>query len=418
MAARKPKPTPTPVAEAAHAVLSASGSELWLTCAGSAWLQSKFPDDPSEPAAEGTFAHALAAARLKHYLAGETGVSAEETELLATPEAAKYYNADMDEHVNGYVRRCIIDIGQARAVDPQAVILVEQRLDYSRWVPQGFGTGDLVIVAHDTAGKGYVLVRDLKYGKGVYVEVEDNSQLKLYALGAYAALSSLYEFDTVRCIIDQPRRGGVREMSLPTTDLVAWADATAKPAGHKAWRIFTGEEPPSYTPGSHCSDKFCRARHECRARADMAMETLAKKPKGNGSLSDEEVASLLPALKEAVKWANGLLDWAERTAVAGERKWPGFKLVTGRSNRYIADEQAVVSALRVEGFPEAVLYDRNLKSLTELEKLVGEKTFAKLVPEGAVKKPDGKPTLVPESDPRPQWKPQADAEDVFDEEVV
>jgi len=404
----------TVMAEAAHAVLSASGSELWLVCAGSAWLQARFPDDPSEPAEEGTFAHALAAARLKHWLAGLSGVSQEEIDHLATPEAAKYYNAEMDEHVNGYVRRCIIDIGKAREIDPNCVVMVERRLDYSRWVPQGFGTGDLVIVINGS----FIWVRDLKYGKGVYVEVEDNSQLKLYALGAYAGLSMLYDITGARCVIDQPRRGGEREMELPIVELLDWAENYVKPRGHKAWRIFTNEEAPEYTPGSHCTEKFCRARHECHARADAALKTLAQRPT-TGALSTDEIAALLPSLKPAIKWATELLEYAEREAIEGRRVWPGQKLVMGRSNRYVADPDGLAARLMVEGFPKALLYQApSLIGLGELEKLVGAKLLAAIAPEGSIKKPEGKPALVSESDPRPQWKPRADAEDEFSDEAV
>lgn len=408
--ARKPK---VEVVESAHAILSASGSGLWIACPGSAWLQKHFQDDANEAAMEGTFAHALAAARLKHYLAGASGVSAEEVELLGSPDAVKYYCAEMHEEVNGYVRRAIIDICKARQEDPAAVVLVEHKLDYSRWVPRGFGTGDLVIVSN-----GKLMVRDLKYGKGIYVDIEDNSQLMIYALGAYAAVEALYDFDVVECIIDQPRRGGERSMTLGINELLKWAEVTLSPAGHKAWRIYKGEEPPEYNPGDHCHDKFCRARHECRARSQKALEALAAKPADGSALTDEELAELLPSLTVAKKWIDEQLSYMLDSAVKGAKEWPGYKLVEGRSNRRIVDEEAVAVALQVEGFPQALLYDRSLKTLTELEELVGKKKFAELVPTEAIEKPPGKPVLAPESDPRAVWKSGSDADDEFDEEPV
>lgn len=388
----------------AHAILSASGSKIWLTCTPSARFQEEFEDVETDYSREGTWAHNLAAHRLAEFLGRPTEFGKEKF----IPGFEEFANVDTSEAVNAYVRRCIIAISAARRETPDAIVLLEQRLDFSDWVPEGFGTGDLVIVANKRC-----TVRDLKFGKGVRVDAEDNTQLYLYALGAIATYRGIYDFDEVVVEIDQPRLNHVDggDIILKVSDLLEWAQQYVAPRAALAWK---GEG--EFVAGDHC--RFCRARNVCKARAeslqvatDAAFEHFeaveeegkadAKKPFER--LSEERIAELLPRLGQLQKWAKDLEDYVLDQALRAGKKWPGFKLVTGRSNRVITNPTGLAEVLMMEGVDEVLLYEppapRALVGLGELEKLVGKKNFAELS-KGYVEKPEGKPTLVPESDKR------------------
>lgn len=388
----------------AHAILSASGSHIWLHCTPAARFQEQFPDQETDYSREGTWAHSVAAHRLSAFLDRKT----EHPTEADIPGHAEFHNAANDEAINGYVRRCIIAISRARQQPGGATILLEQRLDYSDWVPEGFGTGDLVVVTDGT-----LIVRDLKFGKGVQVQAEDNSQLKLYALGAIAAFHGIYDFDKVVVEIDQPRRNhldGTDPMSVD--ELLAWANDCVRPRAALAW-----DGKGEFTPGSHCT--FCRGRAVCRARkdavADLADQDFAEAAKPE-ALAPEEIAALLPRLDQVIAWANNLKTYAYEQALKGT-KWPGHKLVAGRSNRKIVNPKGLAEVLLLEGYEEALIYEppveRSLLGLGALEKLVGKKDFAALS-QGFVDKPPGKPTLVPASDERPEYVP-SNADTDFDE---
>ena len=368
----------------AHAKLSASGSKKWIACTPSVVLEQQFQDTGSAFAEEGTFAHEVFEASMLRALG--------RTEPDLTPELAlRYDNAELRDAVAAASAAAIerIDDAFARCADP--IVLVEQRLDFSQWVPEGFGTGDLVIITDDL-----VEVLDYKHGKGVTVEAEENSQMRLYGLGAYAELSHLYDIKRVRMTVLQPRKNNFGSEELTIEDLLAWADKVVVPAARMAWE---GKGEP--VPGPHCTEGFCRARFQCAARANQSLE-LAKAEfalRPPELLTEEQIAKVLTIGDQVAKWISDVQSFALSQAESG-RQFAGFKLVEGRSNRRYSDQEAVAATLVEAGIPEAIIYERSLLGITALEKTIGKKKFAELLGDLVVK-PSGKPTLVPESDKRP-----------------
>ena len=357
----------------AHAVLSASASHRWLVCTPSARLERQFPDKGSPYAAEGTTAHALAERTLKGYLAGGAAeVSCEDKE--------------MQEAVQRYVDTCVEKIGAARHASPDAKVLVEHRLDFSAFVPDGFGTGDMVIVSD-----GGLEICDLKYGKGVRVEADHNSQMMLYALGALAEYGWLYDIGHVRMTIIQPRIDNISSWALSEAELLNWG-AKVRRIAKEAY-----EGKGEYKPGDHC--RFCKARAVCRAYADAMKAHIDKDLKPGPELEDFEIADILEHAKEIKNWLDGVEAYAMGKALSGS-KWPGMKLVAGRSARKITDEAAAAASLMAAGYSD-IYRPRSLRTLTDLEKLCGKKKLAEVL--GAnIQRTKGKPALVPESDKRPE----------------
>ncbi len=357
----------------AHALLSASASHRWLVCTPSARLESHFPDAGSSYAEEGTRAHALAEQTLKDFLNGGDGrVSCDDKE--------------MQEAVQRYVDLCAEKISAAWKVSADAKILVEHRLDFSAFVPQGFGTGDLVIVSD-----GGLEVCDLKYGKGVRVEAEKNSQMMLYALGALHEYGWLYDIGRVRMTIIQPRIDNISSWEISETELLNWG-MRVKAIAQKA---FAGEG--EYKAGPHC--RFCRARATCRAYAEAMKAHIVEGLRPGPELEDHEISDILEHSKEIKNWLDGVEAYALGKALSGT-KWPGLKLVAGRSTRKIADEAAAAASLMAAGY-SGIYRPQSLRTITELEKLCGKKHFAEIL--GAnIQKSEGKPALVPESDKRPE----------------
>lgn len=357
----------------AHAILSASASHRWLVCTPSARLESRFPDKGSPYAAEGTKAHSLAEETLWRFLAGgDSTVCCEDGE--------------MREAVQFYVDVCIEKITAARNASPDAKILVEERLDFSEYVPQGFGTGDAVIVSDD----GLEVV-DLKYGKGVRVEAVENSQMMLYALGALSAYGWLYNVGRVRMTIVQPRLDNVSTSEISDDALYLWGRKVQRLAA----KAFAGEG--EFKPGEHC--RFCKARNTCRAYAEAMKAHIREDLRPAPELQDDEIADIVQHAKEVKNWLDGVEAYALGRALSGT-KYPGMKLVAGRSTRKIADESAAAAVLLSAGYND-IYRPQSLRTLTELEKLCGKKHFAELL--GAnLTKSEGKPALVPASDKRPE----------------
>ena len=380
----------------AHAKLSASGSKKWIACTPSVVLEQQFPDMGSTFAEEGTFAHEVFEANMLRALG--------RTEPDLTPELALLYdNAELRDAVASAVGVAVerIDDAFSRCADP--IILVEQRLDFSQWVPEGFGTGDLVIITDDL-----VEVLDYKHGKGVTVEAEENSQMRLYGLGAYVELSHLYDIKRVRMTVLQPRKFNFASEELTIEDLLAWAENVVVPAARTAWE---GKGEP--VPGPHCTEGFCRARFQCAARANQSLE-LAKADfalRPPELLTEEQIAKVLTIGDQVAKWISDVQSFALAQAESG-RQFAGFKLVEGRSNRKYADQDAVAQALTSAGIPEAIIYERSLLGITAMEKAIGKKKFAELLGDLVVK-PSGKPTLVAEGDKRPPLASPASAASDF-----
>ena len=376
-----------------HALLGASSSARWLVCTPSARLEAMFPDEQSPYAAEGTVAHDLAEAILRHKLEGKKAPKLDD------------YSAEMIEAVNRYVDICEEKVNEARARSSDAEAMIEARLDFSRWVPEGFGTGDMVIVAD-----GILEVIDLKYGKGVPVSAVENTQMRLYALGAYDVNEYLYDIKTVRMTIVQPRLDSVSTDEMSLEELLDWGE-DIKPIAQRAWDGI-GE----CTPCDYCN--FCKARHTCRALADTCLDTFYKNGgKLNQLLTDREVSDIL-AMKDLItKWIKGVYDFAYEKALSGEKQWPGFKLVEGTSRRTITDPDAAAKTLLDNGYKEEDIFKpRELEGITNLQKVLGKKGVAEYL-EVYIDKPEDKPALVPESDKRPAINTVETMMNEFEDEV-
>ena len=358
-----------------HALLTASGSKRWLSCPPSARLEATFADKETTAAAEGTAAHALAEYKVKRAL-----------RYFCKRPVSEFEDEVMDQATDDYAAFILEQMAEMRKAGAEPTVMVETRLDFSDWVPDGFGTGDCIIIGGDT-----IHIIDLKYGAGVLVEAEGNSQMRLYALGAVQQFGCLYDVKTVHMTIFQPRRDNVSTATMTVEELMAWAETELRP---KAELAFTGEG--EYHPGSWCL--FCKAADRCRARAEENLK-LAREEFGMPPLlTDEEIETLLPRLPDMVKWANDLLAYALDAAVNHGKQWGGFKLVEGRSIRRYADEEAVAKTAEENGYRD--IYRRTLINLTDMERLMGKKKFNEIL--GAfVVKPPGKPTLVPIGDKRP-----------------
>lgn len=358
-----------------HALLTASGSKRWLSCPPSARLESTFVDRETTAAAEGTAAHALAEYKVKRAL-----------RYFCKRPVSEFEDEVMDQATDDYAAFILEQMVEMRNAGAEPTVMVETRLDFSDWVPDGFGTGDCIIIGGDT-----LHIVDLKYGAGVLVEAEGNSQMRLYALGAVQQFGCLYDVKNVHMTIFQPRRENVSTATMTVEELMAWAETELRP---KAELAFAGEG--EYHPGSWCL--FCKAADRCRARAEANLK-LAREEFGLPPLlSDEEIEALLPQLPDMVKWANDLQAYALDEAVNHGKHWDGFKLVEGRSIRRYADEEAVAKAAEENGYRD--IYRRTLINLTDMERLMGKKRFNEIL--GAyIVKPPGKPTLVPVGDKRP-----------------
>ena len=372
-----------------HAVLSASSAHRWLNCPPSALL-AKGHGDTSQAALQGTAAHALAEHKLRRALKQQS-----------KRPVSEFEDDEMDTLTDDYVEFVLEQYAKAQEASADALIYIEQRLDFSHLVPDGFGTGDCLIIADGT-----LQVIDLKYGLGVLVEAEANPQLQLYALGALRLFDALFDIEQVTVTIFQPRRENISSWTIPVTELQAWAQTVLKPAAELA-ASGAGE----FAAGSWC--QFCPIAPTCRARAEANL-TLAKHEFAPpAELSADEVADVLARIPDLTKWAGDVQDYALSKALTGER-YAGFKLVAGRSIRKYVDETAVAEAAKAAGYKD--IYKQSLLTITAMEKLMGKKQFAEILGDLVVK-PEGKPTLVPLSDKRPELTVSSAAEDFNQENI-
>ena len=356
-----------------HALLSASSSHRWLHCNPSARLEREFADRETTAAAEGTAAHALAEHKLKRRL-----------KLRSERPVSPFDTDEMEICTDDYADFVMEQVTKERRRDPNTQVFIEQRLDFSCYVPEGFGTGDCLIVS-----KGRLHIIDLKYGMGLLVDSEENPQMKLYALAALTQYEEQYQIKKVKLTIFQPRRENVSTWETSVAKLKKWATKDLVP---KAQRAFKGEG--EYCPGEWCI--FCKAAVKCRARAEDKLRLAQSEFKMPPLLTDAEIEDVLAKLPDIKKWADEIQEYALAKALAG-KEWAGFKLVEGRSVRKFTDERAVVKAANAAGYHD--IYKQTLISLTEMEKLMGKAEFSKVL--GAlVTKPQGKPTLVPDTDKR------------------
>ncbi|XJZ27678.1 DUF2800 domain-containing protein [Bacillota bacterium Lsc_1132] len=359
-----------------HAILSASGAHRWMNCTPSARLELEFDDNSGEAAAEGTAAHALSEHKLRRAL-----------KMRSKKPVSPYDSDEMDTFTDGYVEFVLEIIERAKQSCNDPLVLIEQRLNFSKYVPDGFGTGDCLIISDGT-----LHIIDFKYGQGVLVSAEENPQMKLYALGALELFDGIYDIDTVSMTIYQPRRENISTSTVSKESLYQWAEEVLKP---KAELAFAGDG--NYRPGEWC--QFCRAAVKCRARAEAKMKLATFEFALPPLLSDEEIAEILSSIGDLTSWANEIMAYATDAAVNHGKQWPGFKVVEGRSNRKYTDEEAVAEAAKNAGYRD--IYKQSLITITEMEKLMGKPKFNEILG-GLVMKPPGKPTLVPVSDKRPE----------------
>ena len=375
---------------AKHALLSASKAHQWLECPPSARFEEKFEVPPqSEAAAEGTLAHALAEDHLRKLLNGKKPT---------TPKAFKtdpLYRPAMEEHVLTYCDVILETLTAMRDSGGDPIIYLEQSLDLGKWVPEGFGTADCILI-----GNGVLHVFDFKYGKGIPVSAEENPQLKLYGLGALNEFECLYQIDEVILHIIQPRLDSITEWSVSRELLEKWGEYVVKPTAKLA---FKGEG--DYTPGeSQC--RWCAAKNRCRAYNTWLLNTCQLRFTDMGEerpvneLSDEEIAEILEKSSEIKRWVDNVGDYVKDQMLNHGATFPGYKLVEGPSRRKITDEQKVIDILRENGYTTEQIC--KLKGITDLEDLTGKATLQAFIGEYIIK-PPGSPTLVPETDKRPPY---------------
>lgn len=357
-----------------HAKLSASASKQWLACPPSIVLGEKFIEPPSAYANEGTEAHSLCEHKLRLALGLET--------VDPTPNLT-CYDDTMEGCAQWYADYVLLLFDEAKSRCPDPQLYIEQRLDLSRYIPEGFGTADAVIVADDE-----LVICDFKYGKGVSVSVENNPQMMCYALGALDMFGFLYQIKKVSLHIFQPRLDNIAEWEISVADLEKWADEVLIPTAKLAY-----EGRGEFCAGDHC--RFCRAKATCRKRAEYNLE-LAKYDFGMPeTLTDTEVEIVLERADQVASWVEDVKKYALSSALSG-KKWKGFKLVEGRATRKFSNDEAVAKAVSDAGYDP---YERKLLGITAMTSLLGRKRFNELLG-NLIIKPQGKPTLVPSSDKR------------------
>ena len=361
-----------------HARLNPSSAERWIHCPGSVALAEQCPPPgSSEYADEGTKAHAIAEAKLRQIIGEITPKELEKIIKKHQPDG------EMEEATDFY-RDQVVEILSSAGKD--AELMVEQRFSLNRWAPKSFGTSDAVII-----GDGKIEVIDLKYGKGVRVSAKNNPQLRLYGAGAANLFEGMYDFDTVRMTIIQPRLDHVSTEELSLEELMIWMKEVVKPAAREAYDG-TGE----IDAGDWC--RWCPAKAVCRKRAEKNLELAKMEFKSPDLLSPEEIGEVLRQADELSKWTSDVQAYALDQALAGEH-FDGWKLVEGRSNRTITDQIKAAELLKAAGFDEAILYKHELYGITQLEKNCGKKKLTEVLGD-LITKPQGKPVLVPESDKR------------------
>lgn len=359
-----------------HAILSPSSSERWINCPPSA-KENAGGDTGSSYAQQGSEAHLMAEWKVKKALGHKVRDPTDELE---------YFNEEMEECTDAYCEFVMDQVQTAKETCPDPLVLVEQRLDFTRWVAESFGTADCICVADGT-----MTVVDFKYGLGVLVDAENNSQMRMYALGALNLFESLYDIQSVRMIIFQPRRDNISTAEVTKEELLGWAEEVLIPAAALAAK---GEG--DYSAGKHC--QFCKIKATCRKRAEYNLQMAQYDFAVPDTLADDEISMILDRADTFIGWVNDVKSYALEQAIGG-KQYPGFKVVEGRSNRRYTDGDAVAAAVTEAGFDP---YERKLMGVTAMTKMLGTKKFNTLLG-SLIEKPKGKPTLVPESDKRPAW---------------
>jgi hypothetical protein len=373
----------------AHALLSASGAKRWLNCTPSARVTEHMPDDGSVYSEEGTLAHELSEIKLwRRLMVCDSTLRAALTDKHEQIKQDPLYESEMEFHTDNYRDFVEERYHEAKARDKGAVFALEQLVDYSAWVPEGSGTADVVILGGDT-----LEVIDLKYGKGVPVSAIGNPQIRLYALGALAKIFHPPSVKKVRMTIVQPRLDSITTEEMSVADLLDWAHSIMD----RAAMAYRGEG--EFKPGDWCA--WCKAAGECRARADHYLSAVEYRFKEPPLLSIEEIGRILHIAGKLTAWAKDVQEFAFNEALKG-REVPGWKLVEGTARRAYRDKDAIIDTLSVLFEPEMYLKPPDLLAMTQLEGKIGKKEFKNLIGE-FITEPQGKPTLVDETDPRPMF---------------
>ncbi len=373
-----------------HALLSPSAAHRWMNCTAAPLLERNEPDKGSTFAEEGTLAHAYCAKKLKAFL----GLSTEDEAREIAQLEAKYHTGEMDEYTDTYKTIVLEKFNAAKQRTKDAQLLVEVQLDFGQYIPEAFGTSDAVIIAD-----GVMEVIDFKYGKGVKVSAVENPQMMIYALGAWDLFSFEYNIQSVRMTIVQPRIDNLSEYEINASELIEWANNELKPKAREAYKGGTQK------PGEWC--QFCKIKAKCKALATACIST-QQAHQDPRLISKEDMArNVLPLLPTLKTWLSGVEEYSLQQAQEGVH-YEGFKIVEGRSIRKITNPDAVMDLLGGEGFAkETYIKPTELRSITDLEKLIGKKRFGTLCADYIVK-PQGKPALVPDSDKRPAFNAAAD----------
>ena len=371
-------------------MLSPSAAHRWMNCTAAPLLEKDVEDVSSTFAEEGTLAHAYCAKKLKEFLG--LPVEGENQEIAQLNE--QYHSGEMDEYTDTYKTIVLEKFNAARKHTKDAQLLVEVKLDFSRYIPEAFGTSDAVIIAD-----GVMEVIDFKYGKGVKVSAVENPQMMIYALGAWDLFNFEYNIQKVRMTIVQPRIDNLSEFEISVSDLINWAVDELRP---KAKEAYAGGK---QKPGKWC--QFCKVKASCKALANACVDAHRQNQDPRLISKEDMERTILPLLSTFKTWLSGIEEYSLQQALDGVR-YNGFKIVEGRSVRKITDPTAVMGLLDKEGFAkESYVKPTELRSITDLEKLIGKKRFGTLCAD-YINKPQGKPTLVPESDKRPAFNQAAD----------
>jgi hypothetical protein len=380
-----------------HALLSASSAHRWLACTASPRFEEQFAEGTSPYAEEGTLAHSICELFARKQFTPKDMSPQKFTARLKKLKNNELFSEEMLDCAQGYVD--YLKLKSMQMYDSMPYVTQEVRVDFSKYVPDGFGTCDCIMIGGDT-----LHITDYKHGKGVKVEAVNNPQMRLYALGALEKYKPFYgnSIKYVSMGIYQPRisRDEPSEDKLTVSELMTWGEIVVKPLADIA---YTGTG-ATFVPGEHC--RFCRGKAQCRARADQntALEEFkqfavpTKAQPGQPILSDAEIGDLLVRGANLEQWMKDLREYATQAILEG-KTIDGWKLVEGKSNRKITDTDKLVELLKENDYDEALLYERKPLTLTNYEKLVGKKRFAEIAGELVVK-PKGAPTLAPLSDKR------------------
>lgn len=387
----------------AHALLSASGAHRWLECTPSARLEEAFPESASSYAAEGTLAHEVAANCALYWT--EQITEAEYENTLNKLKQNDLYTADMLEDCINYAKLICDKWNKLKEKCPDATVMIEAQIKYAEWAPEGFGTADCLILAD-----GFLEVIDFKYGKGKRVDALGNPQMRMYTLGAYSTYGLVFNVEHITMTIYQPRLSGVMcDDEITIAELLKWGEEYVKP---RAALAFEGKG--NFCPSSEVC-KFCKAKQVCRARANENLKQFDEAP-DILCLTPDEAGQILEKADDIKAWLTDLENLVQSTLLEGQPV-KGWKIVEGRSNRRYADETKVAAAMKAAGYNDAVIYKpKELITLTQMEKDFGKKNIATIL-DGLIIKPAGKPTLAPETDKRPEFKPEEQILKAFDEEA-